>query len=67
MSTPEIQRNIELHLAKGELREAIDLMMEVTENSSTNIREKAINLSGRFYDWYQEYMRLTRPVCRSLL
>ena len=35
MSTPEIQRNIELHLAKGELREAVDLMMAATENSST--------------------------------
>ncbi|MBK8424952.1 MAG: hypothetical protein IPL27_02750 [Lewinellaceae bacterium] len=56
MSTPEIQRNVELHLAKGELREAVDLMMAATENSSTNIREKTINLSGRFYDWYQEYM-----------
>ena len=56
MSTPEIQRNVELHLAKGELREAIDLMMQVTENSSTNIREKIINLSGRFYEWYQEYI-----------
>ncbi len=56
MTTPEIQRNVEKYLAKGELREAIDWMMEVTENYTGNFREKLINLSGRFYDWQQEFL-----------
>lgn len=56
MTTPEIQRNAEKYLAKGELREAIDWLMEVTENYPGNFREKLINLSGRFYDWQQEFL-----------
>ena len=59
MTTPEIRRSVEIYLAKGELREAIELMMQVTESSSTSIREKTINLSGRFYDLNQEYLQGT--------
>lgn len=59
MTTPEIRRSVEIYLAKGELREAIELMMQVTETVGTNIREKVINLSGRFYDLQQEYLQGT--------